>query len=190
MLSKESVISSQFQTKEWRKQQTWYKGGKHNECEIYQRELLTNIVKSKINYNTCLRINIDSYELCKLKNPHTTNTGFEWTEDFDCYFEHERKYYINLKFVCDKGGAQTRTLKEVYNFINCQLQHILKYRSDDKYFINILDGNTCFNNIDKFTYLLNKEKYKDIRKYVFIGDTYKFQKYWSNIHQNCQECSE
>jgi hypothetical protein len=44
------------------------------------------------------------------------------------------------------------------------------------YFINILDGDECFHNMDKFLYLLNKEQYKHIQKYVFIGSLYDFQK--------------
>ena len=43
------------------------------------------------------------------------------------------------------------------------------------YFINILDGDTSYNNINKFTFLLNKEKYKHILKYVFVGSLYDFQ---------------
>ena len=44
------------------------------------------------------------------------------------------------------------------------------------YFINILDGDTSYNNMDKFQFLINKEKYKQIIKYVFIGSLYDFQK--------------
>ena len=52
------------------------------------------------------------------------------------------------------------------------------------YFINILDGNASNKNIEKFKYLLTKEKeiVKDdsvkqaIDKYIFIGSMYEFSK--------------
>jgi hypothetical protein len=50
------------------------------------------------------------------------------------------------------------------------------------YFINILDGDTSYNNINKFNYLINKEKYKNIIKYILIGSLYDFQK--SEIKNN------
>jgi hypothetical protein len=44
------------------------------------------------------------------------------------------------------------------------------------YFINILDGDTSYNNMNKFNFLINKIKYKHIIKYVFVGSLYDFQK--------------
>ena len=35
-------------------------------------------------------------------------------------------FYFNLKFICGAGGAQTRSLREVYHFIRCQISHIQK----------------------------------------------------------------
>lgn len=52
--------------------------------------------------------------------------------------------------------------QEVYFFIKCQLEYLLYNETDDIYFINILDGDTCFNSMDKFNYLLNKKEYKKI----------------------------
>jgi hypothetical protein len=34
------LISSKYQTKEWRLNQQWYINGKHNECEKYQIEYI------------------------------------------------------------------------------------------------------------------------------------------------------
>ena len=44
------------------------------------------------------------------------------------------------------------------------------------YFYNILDGDECYKNMDKFRYLIDKEKYKQVIKYIFIGSLYDFQK--------------
>ena len=44
MIRKRILIpGSEIQTKNWRKNQNWYKGGKHNECELYQRNLIEKI---------------------------------------------------------------------------------------------------------------------------------------------------
>lgn len=72
--------------------------------------------------------------------------------------------------VCDKGGVQTRSLREVYSFIEAQLNHLLLDIPKKRFFINILDGNTSFSCINKFNYLLSLDEYKDVKKYVFVGD--------------------
>ncbi len=56
----------------------------------------------------------------------------------------------------------------------------MKFNTNNTYFINILDGDTSYNNMNKFKFLINKEKYKSIIKYVFIGCLYEFQKYKHN----------
>ena len=45
------------------------------------------------------------------------------------------------------------------------------------YFINILDGDTSYNNINKFNFLKNKVKYKNIINYIFIGGLHDFQRH-------------
>ena len=39
-------------------------------------------------------------------------------------------------------------------------------------------------NMNKFNFLLNKEKYKNIIKYIFIGSLFEFQKSKIIIYQN------
>lgn len=111
--------------------------------------------------------------------------GFEYTEDFDgkC-IRRNKTIYFNLKFCCDSGGAQTRTLRLVYDLIKCQIQYINKLtinvnnsnleESSNTYFINILDGDNCNTNMPKFRYLLDKLNDKKFEKYVFIGSMYDF----------------
>lgn len=165
------IISSQYQTKEWRIKQKWYKGGKYNECENFQKEILysiTNINMEKTDY----RLNIYTYELEKIKKPFIKLDGFEWTENFDGiqYIGNNILLY-NLKFVCDKGGAQTRTLRNVYEFINTQLHFLIKNITiNNIIFINILDGNTSFEYMDKFKYLISKRIFMNVSKKIFVGD--------------------
>jgi hypothetical protein len=168
------IPQSIYQTKQWRKE--WYKNGKSNECEKYQIDLIEKIIKCKIS-KTNDRINMESNNIINKKYPMKDNDGYEWSENFDGKIKKNKNiYYFNLKFVCDKGGAQTRTLREVYHFIKYQVEHLIKFNSDNIYFINILDGNTSYDNIDKFKYLINKEKYKNFTQNIFIGSLHDFQK--------------
>jgi hypothetical protein len=173
------ITESKLQTKEWRKSQKWYINGKHNECEIYQIKLIEQIINKKIN-KTGDRIFIEDLTIFSKKNIFKNDNGFEYTENFDGYVTNNNiKYYFNLKFVCENGGAQIRSLREVYYFIKYQMEHLLKY-NDNIYFINILDGEFCHKISNKFDYLMNKKEYDKIKEYIFIGDMKKFQNYWKN----------
>jgi hypothetical protein len=172
------IPSSFYQTKDWRKNRKWYKNGKSNECEKYQINLIEKMIVIKL-MKTDDRINMETNEIISKKNPMINNDGYEWSENFDGLLiknNNNNKYYFNLKFVCDSGGAQTRTLREVYHFIKYQMEYLIKFNMNNIYFINILDGDTSYNNMDKFKFLINKEKYKHVIKYVFIGSLYDFQK--------------
>ena len=193
------IPASYYQTKNWRKNQKWYKNGKSNECEIYQRKLIEKITDSKC-AKTKFRLHIENNELIEKANPLASEDGFDYTEDFDGLQERNNtKYFYNLKFVCDRGGAQTRTLREVYHFIKAQLEYLLKYydtndkvssdtksetkkESDDKelYFVNILDGDESYKNSDKFKYLIKKSKYASVKDKIFIGDMKEFQEWFKS----------
>ncbi len=171
------IPSSFYQTKDWRKNRKWYKNGKSNECEKYQINLIEKMIVIIKLMKTNDRINMENNDIISLKNPMINNDGYEWSENFDgLLINNNNKYYFNLKFVCDSGGAQTRTLREVYHFIKYQMEYLIKFNVNNIYFINILDGDTSYNNMDKFKFLINKEKYKQVIKYVFIGSLYDFQK--------------
>lgn len=181
------IIKSCNQTKEWRKSCIWYKNGKSNECENYQKKLIKQLLGYEI-AKCDDRFNIETNTIVKKANPMKAIDGFEYTEDFDgkC-IRGINTIYFNLKFCCDAGGAQTRTLRLVYDFIKCQIQYInakniaTTIRNNDNlnelsdtYFINILDGDTCDTHISKFRYLLNKLNDKKLEKYIFIGSMYDF----------------
>ena len=85
--------------------------------------------------------------------------------------------------ICGQGGAQTRFLREVYWFIKSQLDLLLKENTNNVYFVNILDGDECYKNKNKFEYLLKKEKYDTVRKNVFCGDMYSFQSFFSDVNK-------
>lgn len=168
------MISSLKQTKEWRQSQKWYKGGRKNECEKYQIQQLKRVFDIDIK-KTNARINVESKKIQILRCPFKHPNGYEYSENFDgILHQNQKKIYFNLKFVCGKGGAQTRTLKNVYMFIKHQYKilHI-----SDVYFINILDGDESARVKDKFDYMSEKNntyKYK-----CYIGDMYNLR-IWYN----------
>lgn len=167
------IIAAKFQTKDWRKEQEWYIDGKRNECEKYQRNTIENIT-GQVVVETNMRFNTETGEFTTNTCPMKNEDGFEWTEDMDGYQKlNDTEVYYNLKMVCMSGGAQTRTLREVYHLIKCQLNY-LKNTKEKIVFVNILDGDISHKHIDKYNYLLNKEKYCDIKDKVYCGDLHGF----------------
>lgn len=159
-------ISSKQQTKLWRKKQKWYINGKYNECEKQQILIIEKMICCKIQ-KTDIRINLDSLEMKSHSNPLNYIDGFEWTEDFDGLVKKDGiKYYFNFKMICDNGGSQTRTLREVYHFIKAQ--HKLTEKIKNIVFINILEGDCSYKHRHKF----NKFK----KNNLFIGDILEFSK--------------
>jgi hypothetical protein len=183
MITDIEIIPSSLQNKKWRKECSWYIDGKRNECEIYQRNIIEKIT-NQVCKKTNVRINFITNEMIEKMYPMKELNGFEWSEDFDGkIIENEKQYFFNMKMVCDAGGAQTRSLREVYHFINSQLKFLEKNQNIiNIYFINILDGDYSNKHIDKFLYLVNKPEFINICKYVFIGDMVKFTTWWSNQH--------
>lgn len=188
--NKIEIIDSKYHTKKWRTNCKWYVNGKSNECEIYQKKIIKQLIGYDLS-KTNDRFNIETNEILNIKHPMKKINGFEITENFDGYVNNKNiTIYVNLKFCCDIGGAQTRTLREVYHFIKCQIEYIkiefFKKKKDTTYifrkiyFINILDGDTNYVNMDKFKYLLSQIKdeklNKLIHKYLFIGNMLEFSK--------------
>jgi hypothetical protein len=183
---KKKLIQSKYQTKEWRKSQPWYHGGKKNECEKYQREILDDFFSMKFNdiqskkticSKTNYRLNTRTLELKEITNPLKNLDGFDWTENFDILIEDN--LFINLKFVCEQGGAQTRTLREVAHFIRTQLRY-LKSNVDTKYkFVNILDGDTSSLFMPMFKHIIDHDDYKEVLHKIFVGDMVEFLEWFT-----------
>ncbi len=135
--------------------------------EIYQRNKIiegTHIECSKTN----TRINLITNTLAEIAQPNCNDNGFDYSEDFDgIQYINDKKIYINLKCIVGKGGNQTRSLREVYWFIEGQLKCI---DNNDVYFANIMDGDEAYCNMSKFTYLLNLPEYNSVKNRVYIGD--------------------
>ena len=118
---------------------------------------------------TNTRIHLRTFQLTDIAHPNTFPNGFEYSEDFDgvqCI--QGNTIYINLKCIVGKGGAQTRSLREVYWLVEGQL-HALKNLSN-VYFANILDGDEAHHSFTKFDYLLNLPEFQATKQYVYVGD--------------------
>jgi hypothetical protein len=174
-----STLTPSFeQTKKWRSDQPWYHTGKSNECEIYQRSTIETITNHTC-HKTNTRLHLSNKLMVEKTRPMKEEDGYEYSEDFDgSITSNDTKWLFNLKMICDNGGAQTRSLREVYHFIATQLDHLLLFPKNNIRFINILDGDTSFKNINKFNYLLNKSQYEFIKHNVFVGDMCEFEHFW------------
>jgi hypothetical protein len=172
-----NIMKSSIQTKIWRKLQKWYKGGKRNECEKFQVDCINKITNSEVKYiKTYTRLNLYTYEMKEI-NKINTQDKFEWSENFDRLVNvNNKKLYYNLKFICDKGGAQNRSFQLTKFFIHAQYEFLLKNKEllGSIYFINIFDGDYSYKNTKYLDF--NDDKYQNIKKYVFIGDLYNFNK--------------
>jgi hypothetical protein len=173
-------VPSCLQTKDWRKEQPWYKGGKSNECELLQRSQIEHMT-GKSCPKTIMRINKRTRQMQELSNPLTRNDGFDWTEDFDGKQELVGKdgsahdLFYNFKMVCDAGGAQTRSLREVHSFVEAQMQVLLLGNHPNAYFINILDGDQSHSRKEQFNHLVQLPEYSNVREKIFVDDMCAFK---------------
>ena len=76
------IPNAKYQTKLWRKARSWYRTGKHNECEKYQLSMIRSITSIRL-LQTYDRINLESLDIVECKYPMKEIDGFEYTEDFD-----------------------------------------------------------------------------------------------------------
>ena len=156
-----------------------------------KKKALLKIISNKIEElkSTGTRLNTRTLEMKDVYKPLNLENGIEWTEDFDgIIYIKEKKLYINFKFICGSGGAQTRTIREVYHFIVTQYKYVKKNYNNKIFFANIIDGDQGYkfiyeNKEKKKSSLLDLSKYypDNIQKYIYIGDLYNFKKWYDEI---------
>ena len=136
--------------------------------EDYQRGIIVQHTGAPCP-KTNIRINLRTNTLKDIAMPNKQTDGFDYSEDFDgCQTFGHKKVYLNLKCIVGAGGAQTRSLREVYWFVQGQL-NVLKI-TPNTYFANILDGDEADSVLPKFEYLLNLDDYKKEESKVYVGD--------------------
>ena len=119
---------------------------------------------------TKMRINVRTKTLHEIAQPNRRPDGFDFTEDFDGIQTFgETTVYLNFKSIVSAGGAQTRSLREVYWFVGGQLD--VAKTTPGILFANLLDGDEPASQMDKFQYLLGLEEYAGVRDRVYVGDT-------------------
>ena len=174
------LIPGAKMTKEWRKkvigQGKNMGGATASRVEKWQRLCLEKIVKQNV-AKTNLRLNHSTKKLETVTRPSRQPDEFEWTEDFDgVFYIGKTRYLVNFKMIVGTGGAQTRSLREVYHFIKCQEAHLRKFcaHQKDTKFLNILDGDTSANKMAAMRLAQTKATVSEI----YIGDTYALKKLW------------
>ena len=136
--------------------------------EIFQRLSITKGTGVECP-KTNMRINLRTNSLVEIAHPNKNDNGFDFSEDFDgVQTVKEKSVYVNLKCIVGAGGAQTRSLREVYWFVQGQLNLIKEQKNI--YFANILDGDEAHSTMEKFQYLLGLPEFAEVKKYVYVGD--------------------
>ena len=136
--------------------------------EIFQRLNITKGTGVECP-KTNMRINLRTNALVEIAHPNKNDNGFDHSEDFDgVQTVKEKSVYVNLKCIVGAGGAQTRSLREVYWFVQGQL-NLLKTQKNI-YFANIMDGDEAHSTMGKFQYLLELPEFAEVKKYVYVGD--------------------
>lgn len=135
---------------------------------IPEREQISAIVERTKTpaTKTHMRINLRNGAMENIKRPNILPDGFDWSENFDYVQRADVVIYINLKSIVGSGGAQTRSLREVYWFINGQFTHLRQ--GANVYFANILDGDEASKHMPKYNYLA--EQNPETKNRVYVGD--------------------
>lgn len=181
----ESVIEGRVITKELRHemfQQVAGGAGSHKP-EIYQRTKIVEVTGIPCP-KTKMRINLRTNQMKVLAKPNTSEDGFDYSEDFDGIQTINGKLiYLNLKCIVGAGGTQTRSLREVYWFINGQINCLNP--DENIYFANILDGDEAHSAMDKFQYLM-KDLDKELKNRIYIGDLKGYFSWFQNLKGETQ----
>jgi hypothetical protein len=121
--------------------------------------------------------------LKNLSHPNKNMDGFDYSEDFDgCQLVKNNMVLINFKCIVGKGGSQTRSLRDVYRFVEGQLKMLPVVKN--VYFANILDGDEAHYTKPKFEYLLNLPEFKTVSNKVYVGDLKEYFGWFKKVFDN------
>ena len=165
------VAPATEQTPEWRESKFGsVAGGKGSMApEAYQKKTISEGTRIPCEKSSHTRIDLERLEIVKMPKFIDNPRGLEFTEDFDAVqIIGAKRIYINLKSISGTGGGQTRSVREIYWFIDGQLQIAPKYPL--YYFANILDGAQSPKYKKHFDYLMSKAQYEHNKKQIYIGD--------------------
>jgi hypothetical protein len=179
-------------------------GSKSMKSEDYQRNLVfknTNVECKKINgYRINQRFNYMEIKHAPLKDFY----GFDYTEDFDgIQVIGNKKVFVNFKNICGKGGSQTRSMREVYHFIDAQCRGLNNFNNGsillfdnngmsamtDVYFANILDGDVIEQNFDKYKYLFVHYPVETCDR-IYVGTSEGYKEWFEKNISNNQDAND
>lgn len=142
-------------------------GSDSMKLENYQRFHIVNGTGAECS-RTNMRIDLRDGTLVNLPRL-PKKEKFEYTENFDgMQLLNGKTIYINMKFVSGEGGAQNRTIQNVYSFVKGQLAVLLQ--GTDVYFGNVLDGDKADKSMECFEYLLSRKEFSSVKDRVYVGD--------------------
>lgn len=182
----ETIIEGRLITKE--KRQEMFEqvagGAGSRKPEDYQRAKIIEVTGIPCP-RTHMRINLRTNQMKVVTQPNTSEDGFDYSEDFDGVQSINGKLiYLNLKCIVGTGGSQTRSLREVYWFINGQLNCL---KSDEKlYFANILDGDEAHSALDKYAYLIRNIEDDKLKTRIYVGDLLGYLSWFQNLKDGIQ----
>jgi hypothetical protein len=168
----DGVLAGALITKEGRHDQfgTIAGGAGSRKPEEFQRAMVVEGTGAPC-AKTHMRINLRTNRLREVAHPNTERDGFDYSEDFDGVQRIGGKtVYLNFKCIVGKGGSQTRSLREVYWFVEGQLKYALSAATEPVYFANILDGDEAHAVMPKFAYILGLPEFESVRGRVYVGD--------------------
>lgn len=177
----EDIIAGKLITKDKRKEIFGIVSGGSNTSKIekFQRQKVidgTGVPCSK----TSIRINLRLNTLVDIRHPNIKDDGFDYSEDFDgVQIIGDRKIYINFKCVVGNGGSQTRTMREVYWFIQGQFNAVISL--NNVYFANILDGDEAHKCMSKFKHLTSLDTFQTHKNKIYIGDLKDYFEWFNQI---------
>lgn len=165
---------------------------KANICEKWQIDQLRSIgVINDAVAGTNIRINHITFEIANVASGLFNTLEFaDWSEDFDIISEKgDETHYFNLKFICESGGSQNRSIKPLANMIYYIAKHIEMTKCENKKFIFITDGEYLMNfvlpnnqnSVSQFHWQIDRVD-PAYRKYFFIGSTKQYIKYIKSLN--------
>lgn len=165
-----NIPSSLEMTMKWKNKLFTSKPNSLNEME-WQQFLVSTIVKHHLqDCDWC--INLYSNKMERIRN---INQKYEWSKNFNSVYEDSSgKFYLFMfSMIFSEDVNKELKLSEMYHIIKSQHSFVKKNDEDNIVFINILDGDACFQEKHLF------EQFSLER--LFVGDSKQFQQWW-NLH--------
>jgi len=146
--------------------------------ERWQRCVLEDTVGQCVPKSNNLRLHMVNWTMQNLPYILNQPDAFLWSEDFDGMFtKNGYTYLVNFKMVNARGGAQTRTMRELYHFIGTQLNYVQTNPNSQYRFLNILDGDVIVALMSHYHALVNQFP-PNVQKSVYVGDSYTLNAQW------------